>query len=68
MANLALKNNTGTSTEITMTNNSGSEWKIINDNGTFKLNGKGNLLFSLTDTGVSTFADDMNIDGKIKAY
>lgn len=63
MANLALKNNTGTSTEITMTNNSGSEWKIINNNGTYTLQGASNVLFTMTDAGLATFYNSIILDG-----
>ena len=53
MANLVIKNNTGTASSITFDNKSGSDWKIINDNGTFTLNGKSTNLFTMSDTGVA---------------
>ena len=63
MANLALKNNTGTSTEITMTNKSGSEWKIINNNGTYTLQGASNVLFTMANTGLATFYNSIVLNG-----
>ena len=56
MANLVIKNNTGTASSITFDNKSGSDWKIINNNGTFTLNGKSTNWFTLSDTGIAKFA------------
>lgn len=55
MANLVIKNNTGTASSITFDNKSGSDWKIINNNGTFTLNGKSTNWFTLSDAGIAKF-------------
>lgn len=63
MANLVLKNNTGTASSITFDNKSGSDWKIINNNGTFTLNGKSTNLFTMSDTGIATFVNNIILTG-----
>lgn len=55
MANLVIKNNTGTASSITFDNKSGSDWKIINNNGTFTLNGKSTNWLTISDTGIAKF-------------
>lgn len=55
MANLVIKNNTGTASSITFDNKSGSDWKIINNNGTFTLNGKSTNWLTISDAGVAKF-------------
>jgi hypothetical protein len=61
MANLVIKNNTGTASSITFDNNSGSDWKIINNGGIYTLNGKGSNLFTMTDAGVTDFVNKVTL-------
>ena len=72
MANLVIKNNTGTASSITFDNKSGSDWKIINNNGTFTLNGKNANWFTLSDTGIAKFegrvAIKMDRAGSVVSY
>lgn len=62
MANLVLQNNSSTTkTEVTLKVNTKSSWKIINNAGSYVLNGKDVNLFTMTDAGVTDFVNKVTL-------